>query len=85
MSSAEGPFRAGLAASDGAGEERGVLALDQCLVELKQRGRAQQGGNFLDATPVHKQRGEPEHEAIEGGQIRRPMPGTIANEQLVLQ
>ena len=34
---------------------------------------------------AHEQRGQSEHEAIEGGQIRRALSGAIADQQLMLE
>ena len=36
-------------------------------------------------TIPQEQRGQPEDQTVEGGQIRRPMPGTIADQQLMLE
>ena len=34
---------------------------------------------------AHEQRGQAEDEAIDGGEIGRPLPGAITDEQLVLE
>jgi hypothetical protein len=34
---------------------------------------------------AHEQRGEAENEAIDGREIGRPLPGAVADEQLVLE
>jgi hypothetical protein len=43
------------------------------------------GAERRNPARAHQQRGQSEHQAIEGGKIRSAMAGAIADEQLMLQ
>jgi len=78
--------RAGFAARRSrGGEESAVLALHQGRVEFEQCRRPDQRAKPRQPVRAHEQRREAENEAIDGGEIGRPLPGAIADEQLVLQ
>jgi len=77
---------AGFAARQGrGGEEPAVLGLYQCRVELEQCRRPDQSAKLWEPLRAHEQRGEAEDEAIDGREIGRPLPGAIADEQLLLE
>ena len=59
--------------------------LDQRLVELEQRRRLDEPAKFRNSARANQQRGESEHAAIERGEIRCPLSGSITDEQLMLQ
>jgi hypothetical protein len=40
---------------------------------------------YPDPARIQEQRGQPKDRVIEGGQIRRPMSGTIADKQLMFE
>jgi len=67
------------------GEEPAVLALHQGPVELEQGRRPDQRAKLRQPVRAHEQRGQAEDEAIDGCEIGRPLPGAIADEQLVLE
>ena len=49
------------------------------------RARSTPAGDFVDTTLAHEQCRESEHEAIKGGQIRRALPGSIADQKLLFE
>lgn len=58
---------------------------DQCLLELEQCRRAEQCSDFLDAVPTQEEGGEAEQEPIERSEIRRALPGSIADQELLFE
>jgi hypothetical protein len=54
-------------------------------VELEQCRRPHQRAKLRETVRVHEQRGQAEDDAIGGREIGRPLPGAIADEQLVLE
>ena len=78
-------FRTGLASFGRRRKEQVILAIDQRVMELEQGGRAEQRRDFLDPAPAHEQGGETEHKAIEGGQVRGTLPGSIADQKLLFE
>jgi hypothetical protein len=63
-------FGAGFAATGGGGKEQTILVIDQRPVEFEQRCRLDERAKFLNPAGTHEQRGQPDQEAIERGQIR---------------
>ncbi|MCK7501136.1 MAG: hypothetical protein MZW92_71695 [Comamonadaceae bacterium] len=85
MSSAEGPLGPGFAAMRRGRKEQAVLALYQGLVELEQRGRLDERAQLRNPARIHEQRGQTEHDAIERGQIRCALSGSIADQKLMFE
>ena len=54
-------------------------------MELEQRCRLDERAKLRNPARAHEQGGQTEHEAIEGGQIRRTLPGSIADQQLMFE
>ena len=54
-------------------------------MELEQCGRAEERRDSFDTTPAHEECGETEHKAIEGGQVRGTLPGSIADQKLLFE
>jgi len=52
-------------------------------VELEQGRRPDQRAKLRQPVRAHEQRGQAEEKAIGGSEIGRPLPGAIADEQLV--
>ena len=78
--------RAGFAARRSrGGEESAVLALHQGRVEFEQCRRPDQRAKPRQPVRAHEQRREAENEAIDRREIGRPLPGAVADEQLVLE
>ena len=67
------------------GKEQAVFAIHQGLVELEQRCRLDERAKLRNPARAHEQRGQSEHQAIKGGEIRSAMAGAIADDQLMLQ
>lgn len=78
-------FGAGFMATVAGGKEQTLFPIHQGLVELEQRCRLDERAKFLNPTGTYEQRGQPEHAAIERGQIRRTLSGSIADEKLVFE
>ena len=85
MSSAEGPLGAGFAATVVGGKEQTIFAIDQCLVELKQRCRLDERAKFWNPVGIHEQRGQRDQDAIERSQIRRSLSGSITDQKLMFE
>jgi hypothetical protein len=81
MSSAEGPLGPGLRRRIAQEKSRRYLAIDQCLVQLEQGCRLTSAPQFRNPARAHEQRGSAEDEAIERGQIRRALPGSITDQK----
>jgi len=58
------------------GEEPAVLPLYQGLVEPEQCRRADQRAKRRQPARAHEHRGQAENEAIDGGEVGRPLPGS---------
>lgn len=54
-------------------------------MELEQRGRLDNDGQFRNPVGPDEQGSQPEHQAIKGGEVRGPLSGAIADQQLVLE
>jgi hypothetical protein len=54
-------------------------------VELEQCCRLDERAKLRNPAWAHEQRGQSEHEAIERGQIRRALPGSIADQKLMFE
>ena len=54
-------------------------------MEQEQRCRPDQHTELREPARRYEQRGEAKHESIDGSEIGRPTPGTIADQQLVLE
>jgi hypothetical protein len=78
-------FGTGFAAMRRGRKEKAVFPIDQCLVEFDQRCRLDQHAKLRNSARGHEQRGQTEHEAIECGQIRRALPGSIADQKLMFE
>src|ERR1700676_2456167 len=78
-------FRAGLTAVRRRGKKQAVFAINQCAVELEQCCRLDQRAKLRNPARIHEQRGQSEHEAIERGQIRCALPGSITDQKLVFE
>jgi hypothetical protein len=81
MSSGDGPFGPGLTALPRRGKEQAVFAINQCAVELEQCCRLDQRAKLRNPARIHEQRGQSEHEAIERGEIRCALPGSIIDQK----
>lgn len=66
-------------------KELPILSIHQGPVELEQRCRLDQRAKLRYPMRAYEQRGQSENEAVKGREIRRSLPRTIANEQLMLQ
>jgi hypothetical protein len=58
---------------------------NQSLVEFEQRGRLAEHSPVPNPARIQERGSQPEDQAVEGGQIRRPMSGTIADQQLMFE
>ena len=85
MSSAEGPFGPGLRRCDEEEKSRRYFRSTKALWNLNNVAGLRIAPSFGNPARAHEQRGQPEHEAIERGQIRRTLSGAIADEQLMLE
>jgi hypothetical protein len=85
MRAAGGAFRAGVTASGRGGKQKPVFPDHQSLVEFEQRGRRDEHAALPNPARIQEQRGQPEDQAIDGGQIRRPLSGTIADQPLMFE
>ena len=59
--------------------------IDQGFMELKQCYRLDDCRELRDTAGAHVQGGQPEEKTIERGQIRSALPGSIADQQLMLE
>ena len=59
--------------------------IDQRFVELEQRCRLDQRAKLRNSTWAHEQCCESEHEAVERGQIWGALPGSGADQKLMLE
>jgi hypothetical protein len=81
-----GSFRAGLAAMRRAGtDQQAAFPFHQPLVEIEQRCRLDQCGQFRSPAWAHEHGGQSEHHALEYGQVRSAMARATAYEHLMLQ
>ena len=80
-----GAFGARFAATVAGGKEQAILAIDQGLVEFEQRCRLDERAQLRNPARAHEQRGQSEHDAIEGSEIRSALSGAIADQQLMLE
>lgn len=80
-----GSFGAGFAATAEGGKEQTIFPIHQGFVELEQRRRLNERAKLRNPARAHEQRGQPEHHAIERGQIRRTLPGAITDQDLMLE
>ena len=78
-------FGAGFTATVAGGKEPTILPIHQGLVELEQRCRLDERAKLRNPPRAHEQRGEAEDEAIERGQIRRALPGSITDQKLMFE
>ena len=78
-------FGTGFAAMRRGGKEQAVFPIHQGLVELEQRCRLDERAKLRNPARAHEQRGQSEHEAIERGQIRRALPGSITDQKLMFE
>lgn len=62
-----------------------IFSIDQRLVESLQRNRLENRGDLRDSSGTDEQRGQSEHESIDGGQRWGAVPRTTADDQLMLQ
>jgi hypothetical protein len=79
------PFGTGFAAMRRGKKREGGISDRACLGESNQRCRLDQHAKLRNSTLGHEQRGQTEHEAIERGQIRRALPGSIADQKLMFE
>jgi hypothetical protein len=54
-------------------------------VKLEQCCRLDERAKLRNPARAHEQRGESEYEAIERGQIRRALPGSITDQKLMFE
>lgn len=78
-------FGAGFAAMRGGGKEQAVFTIHQGLVELEQCCRLDERAKLRNPARAHEQRAQTEHPAIEPGQIRRTLPGSITDQELMFE
>ena len=80
-----GTFGAGFAATVVGAKEQTIFAIDQCLVELKQRCRFDEHAKFWNPVGIHEQRGQRDQDAIERSQIRRSLSRSITDQKLMFE
>src|SRR5437870_2391452 len=78
-------FGTGLTSTRRGRKKQAVFPIYQGFVELEQRCRPDERAKLRNPARAHEQRSQPEHYAIERGEIRRTLSGAITDEQLVLQ
>ena len=78
-------LRPGLASFGRRRKEQAIFAIDQRVMELEQCGRAEERRDSFDPALAHERGGETEHKAIEGGQVRGTLPGSIADQKLLFK
>jgi hypothetical protein len=78
-------FRTGFSATGREGEEPAVLPLYQRLVEFEQGGRFDEHATLLDPAGGYEQRGEPEDQAIERGEIRGALSAAVTDQKLMFE
>ena len=83
MSARDGPFGPGLRRADE--KQKPVFAVHQGLVKFEQRGRPEDHRKARDTARDHELGSEAEDKAVERGEIGSPMPGAIADQQLMLE
>ena len=69
----------------GGGKEQAVLTIHQGLVELEQCCGLDERAKLRNPARAHEQRAQTEHPAIERGQIRRTLPGSITDQERMLE
>ena len=79
------PFRSRFLLRNGRRKEEAILAVDQSFVKSVQGGRLENRGDLTDTARADEQCRQTQKESIQGGQIRRPLPGAIHDQQLVLE
>ena len=67
------------------GEQQTVFPLNQCSVKSQQRRWPDGDGDSQNATRTDEQRAQAEQEAIRGGEIWSLLPGSVQDEQLMLE
>ncbi len=70
-----GSFGARFAATAEGGKEQTIFPIHQGFVELEQCCWLNERAKLRNPTRAHEQRGQPEHYAVERGQIRRTLSG----------
>jgi len=78
-------FGTGFAAMRRRGKEQAVFPIHQGPVEVEERRRLDERAKLRNPARAHEQRGQSEYEAIERGQIRRALPGSIADQKLMFE
>jgi hypothetical protein len=78
-------FGTGFAARRRGRKEQAVFLIHQGVVELEQCCRLDERAKLRNSARPHEQRGQSEYEAIERGQIRRPLPGSTTDQELMLE
>lgn len=76
---------AGFAAMHGGGKGQAVFPIHQGLVELEQCCRLDERAKLRNPARAHEQRAQTKHRAIERGQIRRTLPGSITDQELMFE
>jgi hypothetical protein len=64
---------------------RFISTMAAMVVELEQRCRLDERAQLRNPARAHEQRAQTEHEAIERGQIWRPLPGSITDQKLMFE
>jgi|SRR5258706_6187022 len=85
MSATDGPFGPGLRRGDEAENRSRYFRSTKALWNLNNVAGVDERAAFPDSARTQEQRGQPEDQAIEGGQIRRPTSRTIADQQLMFE
>jgi hypothetical protein len=85
MSAGEGPFGPGLRRGAGLENRSRHFLSTNALWNLNSVAGWMNAPHLRDPARPQEQRAQPEDQAIEGGQIRRPMSGAIADQQLMFE
>ena len=67
------------------GKEQSVFAIDQELVVLDQCCRLDEHTELRNPVRIHEQRGQSEHEAIPGVEIRCALPRATIDQKLMFE
>jgi hypothetical protein len=79
------PFGTGFAARRRGRKEQAVFLIHQRLVELEQCCQLDERAKLRNPARAHEQHGQSEYDAIERGQIRRPLPGSTTDQELMFE
>jgi hypothetical protein len=85
VSRAQGPFGPGFRLQHEGEEQTAFFRSTNALWNLNSVAGLRLGDAFANAMWAHGAGGQPEHKAIERGEIRRTLSGAIADQELMLE